>query len=576
MRSARLLDSRPLVWIAGGALVLVTVAAQLSSIATPDMAFLLYAAGKLLEGARLYQDIIEINPPLIMWLNLPVVLLARALGASEFAIYRLTSAAALLAVLLLCRYLLRAHVLPDQPRIRRLLLLSLVFVLFPLAGDDFGQREEFVLAAFLPYLLVVAVRVRGGKPQTGALAVGVGMLAGLAVALKPHFGLLWLAVEAWQRIRRSGRGLAPTPESAAALGFLLAYAAAVVVLAPDYLRLAVELGPAYTTFLHEPWYRLLALAPGAALVWFGLLAALALRRSVIEPEVVALLAVTVAAAFAAGAAQQKGLPYHFLPARGLAFVLVTVTALAAGQANGVAERLYARVGRILVATMILVVPARAALTAVGALSPAQRRVRAEVFGLADFVRARAGGEPVGVLSYHIASAFPMVNYAGVTLASRFPHLWLLPASYWEEFGKEGPLRYRAAEAMPPTERYLNQAVREDLLRTRPRLLLVMRPARDVKKNYLRRIHYIEYFGRDPELNRFFADYQFIAVKGEYDVYERLRPSDTRVAHGPSRTAGSLDVKSPERLRLAVISPDFTVGLAVFLVLWLGTVRRRPS
>ncbi len=573
MLPARLLDRRPLVWTAGGALVLVTVAAQLASIATPDMAFLLYAAGKVLDGARLYRDVVEINPPLIMWLNLPVVLLARALRASEFGIYRLASAAVLLAVLLLCRHLLRAHVLPDQPRTRRIILLSVVFVLFPLAGDDFGQREEFVLAAFLPYLLVVAVRVRSGTPPTGALAVGVGMLVGLAVALKPHFGLLWLAVEGWQRVRRSGRGLAPTPESAAALGFLLAYAATVVVLTPDYVRLAVELGPAYTTFLHEPWYRLVGLAPGAALVWFALLAAVALRRSVSEPRIVALLAVAVAAAFAAGAAQQKGLPYHFLPAHGLAFLLVTVTALAAGHPTGVTERLYTRVGRILLVTMILVGSARTALTAVGVLSPAQRRVREEVFGLADFVRERARGEPVGVLSYHIASAFPMVNYAGVTLASRFPHLWLLPASYWEEFGREGPLRYRVAEAMPPTERYLNQAVREDLLRARPRLLLVMRPARDVRKNYLRRIHYIEYFGRDPELSQFFADYQFVAVKGEYDVYERLGPSDTRMADGPSRTAGSLDVKSPERLKLAVISQDFTAGLAIFAMLWIVTAYR---
>ncbi|MGH2404566.1 MAG: hypothetical protein ACRDGN_08880, partial [bacterium] len=465
------------------------------------------------------------------------------------------------------------HVVPDQPRIRRILLLILVFVLFPLAGDDFAQREQFVLAAFLPYLLGVAVRVRGGTPPAGALATMVGMLAGLAVALKPHFGLLWLAVEAWQRLRRPGRRLGATLESVSAVGFLVAYAAAVVVLAPDYLRLAMELGPAYTTFLHEPWYRLLALAPGAALVWFALLAALALRRSVVEPEIVALMAVAVAAAFAAGAAQQKGLPYHYLPVRSLAFLLLAVVGLGSKPPSSVAERLYARVGRILLVTMILVIPARATLTALGVLTPAQRRVREEVFELADFVRARAGGQPVGVLSYHIASAFPMVSYAGVTLASRFPHLWLLPASYWREFGKEGPLRYHRAEVMPPQERYLNQAVREDLLRARPRLLLVMRPARDVKTNYLRRIHYIEYFGRDPELNRFFGDYQRVAVKGEYDVYERLGPAGKRVGDPPSRTAGSLDVKSPERLRLAVISQDFTAGLSIFVMLWIFTAYR---
>jgi len=365
------------------------------------------------------------------------------------------------------------------------------------------------------------------------------------------------------------------------LGFLLLYAGTVVLLTPEYVRLVIELGTAYTIFLHEPWYRLLGLAPGAALVWFSLLAALALRRSLSDPRA-AFLAAAVAAAFAAGAAQQKGLPYHFLPARGLAFLLLTVTALTARAPLGLAERLYTRVGKVLLATMLLVVPVRAVLTAVGVLTPAQRRVREEVLALAEFVRVHARGEPVAVLSYHIGSAFPMVSYAGVTLASRFPHLWLLPASYWEQFGREGPLRYRAPGEMSPPERYLNQAVREDLLRYRPRLILVMRPARDVKKNYLRRIHYIEYFGRDAELSRLFASYQHVGVKGEYDVYERLGPSDIRVADAPSLVPGTLDVKGAERLRLAVISPDFTAGLVVFVLLWGAAARadarrmRKPS
>jgi hypothetical protein len=52
--------------------------AELASVARSDIAFLLYAAGRVLDGARLYLDVVEINPPLIIALNLPAVLLARA------------------------------------------------------------------------------------------------------------------------------------------------------------------------------------------------------------------------------------------------------------------------------------------------------------------------------------------------------------------------------------------------------------------------------------------------------------------------------------------------------------------
>ena len=62
---------------------------QFLSRTLPDISFLLYAAGRVLDGATLYVDLIEINPPLIVWLNLPIVALARAAGVSELALYRI-------------------------------------------------------------------------------------------------------------------------------------------------------------------------------------------------------------------------------------------------------------------------------------------------------------------------------------------------------------------------------------------------------------------------------------------------------------------------------------------------------
>ena len=39
---------------------------QFLSRSLPDIAFLLYTAGKLLDGGRLYVDVLEVNPPLIV------------------------------------------------------------------------------------------------------------------------------------------------------------------------------------------------------------------------------------------------------------------------------------------------------------------------------------------------------------------------------------------------------------------------------------------------------------------------------------------------------------------------------
>ena len=66
------------------------------------------------------------------------------------------------------------------------------------------------------------------------------------------------------------------------------------------------------------------------------------------------------------------------------------------------------------------------------------------------------------MSYHLRSAYPLINYSGASSASRFPHLWILAAEYREALGSEEPLRYHEQREMRPVERYLNRAVLEDL------------------------------------------------------------------------------------------------------------------
>src|SRR5208283_133848 len=54
----------------------------------PDGSCLLNEAERVLDGAVLYSDIVELNPPLIVWLNLLPVLAARLLGCSQVLAFR--------------------------------------------------------------------------------------------------------------------------------------------------------------------------------------------------------------------------------------------------------------------------------------------------------------------------------------------------------------------------------------------------------------------------------------------------------------------------------------------------------
>jgi hypothetical protein len=104
---------------------------------------------------------------------------------------------------------------------------------------------------------------------------------------------------------------------------------------------------------------------------------------------------------------------------------------------------------------------------------------------------------------------------------------------------------------------------------------VLSAGRDVSGNGLRRLNYLAYFARDPELRRLFDSYQLVDGTGEYHVYERLDPGAPR--QGPPPSTEPLPRVAP-RLGLGdftarMIDPTVSIGVGVFLLLWLGTTDR---
>lgn len=563
----RLLDRGSVYWTIVLGMVVLTLAAAEARITSPDLGLYLYAAGRVLDGATLYRDLIEINPPLIIWLNVPAVLLARYTGMPEPFAYRLTVTGILTISMLLSQRL--AYGSTDSRGSVRLFLLLMWFALFPLVWIDFGQREHLLLGLLLPYLLLAAGSIHGRPARTGE-RLAVGLLAGAGVALKPHFVLLWLTIEAWRRWRAPEDRWRITPEMLGTFAFLAGYGV-VVLAATDYLALVSVLGPAYAKFMNASRIHAFLINPAAPLVLFSLLAYAALRRSTARVVPWGLLASATAAAYAAGVLQHKGFRYHYYPAFALAMILVGWIAAARHGRGGPSARIYAGITRPLVATVLLVV----AGNAVAETLRQSRQHREEVRGLANIaatVRSRAQGRPIGVLSYSINAAFPLLTESGGVLALRLPCLWPLAAAYWDSLLVGGAVRYREVADMPPAERYMWHAVRQDLLATEPGLLLVLAPGRDVPGNGLRRLNYLAYFSRDPQLERLFGNYQLIERSGEYFVYERV--GDERARTGPPPSSEPLPRIAPRRelsdFRMGMIQPDVQVGVVLFLVLWVAS------
>jgi hypothetical protein len=554
------------------AIVALGAGAEFATFARSDTAFLLYAAEHVLDGARLYVDVVEINPPLIVALNLPAVILARAVGASDIAIYRALVTLGLLGALAFADWSLRRALDPDSDRLRRRLVLVLALALFLAPGNDFGQREHLLIALALPWVLLVVART-SGRPAPAGPALTAGVLAGLGLAIKPHFLLLWLAVEGYASWRLHARR--PSYEALGAIGFLALYAAGVAILTPQYFDLVRLLGPAYAGFGRDPFLHVLVTAPGTTVCYLAALAGVALLRASKHRTLWAVLLVALVASFVAGAAQQKGWGYHFYPSRVFALVLLALAVMDIRRplARPV-QQVYAAAAFAALAVSLLL-SVEEGIVRVRHRDPAREAEQRQLDELVAAVRRHTPrGGSLYVLSYTIGSSFPLVNYSAVRWASRFPHLWIIEAVYQDQLHAPRPLRFHTPAEMDRAERYLNDAVYEDLTRNRPDVLMVLKHARDTVGNSLRRVDYLAYFGRDPRIAAALKRYRLAEEVGQYLLYVRAASPD-QSGQPPRSEPGRYDVvrsEASDGWELLAADRNFFRNAGIYLLLAIGAYR----
>src|SRR5690606_31633091 len=156
----------------------------------------------MLDGARYGRDLIEINPPLIAWLMLPVAAFARVTGLAPMLAWQLVLTLATAGMILACLRLVPAgHAAAARPGTHALLLAILLVVL---PAMEAGQRDHLAVLLALPYLLVLGRRAGGDDVGRGT-AMAAGIAGALGFLLKPHFLAALAAAEVVGCLLAAGR-----------------------------------------------------------------------------------------------------------------------------------------------------------------------------------------------------------------------------------------------------------------------------------------------------------------------------------------------------------------------------------
>ncbi len=451
-----------------------------------DVAWYLYAGARILNGARLGTDVVEVNAPLVILLSMGVEGIARLVGCSSLVVFPvIVSGLAWLSVLF-CAWSARRW--PAEARLP--FLLALGYVLFVHVGGMFGQREHLLLILVLPYVCTT-VQFSEGTPLGRPVAVATGIAAGVGFALKPFFVPAWFAIEAYL-VYRGGFAAARRAQAVAVWAVFAAYAILILLWSPGYLVFAFESFALYRDY--QPYGDLPLLASRS----FGLVAlAVALART--WPRNLAPMLIDGCSILALGLSvavflQGKGWHYQWYPAVAIAMVLIAMSAVSLGT-----RRL--RLGGIAVQSVCGLLVLCLCVRTYGDW----KNAAPEHDELSAVVRQHAGGEPILALSSHLHAGFPLVNETGARWASRYPTMWQLSAFVERKSPPNG---------MHSDERQFIETVLADFVAAPPAVLLVDSvPPRLGLADF----SYLEYFEREPRLASLFQEYRLLRQIGRYRV-----------------------------------------------------------
>jgi len=457
----------------------------------PDVAGQFWYANAMRRGVRLYTDIVEINPPLWFWMAMPIDALADWLRLR-------TEPLAILAVAALVLLAMAAvgRLLDHLPGLRRIALLAyLAAVLLILPARQLEQREHLALIAAIPYLVLAATRQRGDRVSP-LLAAAIGLAAGLGLALKPYFLAVPLLVECWHlaALRRAYRPLRPETVALAAVG--VAYGAAVLLFARDYITVTLPL-------LRSAYGAVASSAVGSSpllVIWLLLaLPILSQHRAIRSGRapVTAALLIGGGGFAVAWALQHKAWFYHGLPTTGcLALALAAVVAevgLPRNKALGVS------------------VPALLLLPLMFATIDMEMRVTPEN-DLGPAVADLREGDAFGLISASGATSWPALVNRGFRLSSRYGQYWMLHA-------------IDAAPGDAALAALGRRVIRETAFDYRclpPKVIIFTRPGRDLA-DAPPTADPLRYFLRVPEFADVLSHYRVWRSTPFYDAYRQVTP-----------------------------------------------------
>ena len=463
-----------------------------------DTSWYLVATEKFLNGARLYVDVIEINPPLAFYVTAPPVLVSQWIGSGSTSAFLIYVSGLLFVSLVWCGRIVAAS--EDVTRVERIAVFSAAVIsLIVLPIPFVGQREHLMLIFSLPYFLALCLDPSGSQRKP-LEAIALGVFAFFGLAMKPYFLFAPLLVSVVASLQGKNCRAVFSIENITISALCGLYFVFIFVFHREYIDNIV---PMASEVYHAYGYvSLLVITKPHFLVFPIVLYLLFLQYEFFKNSFALRFAAVATGFCGAYLIQFKGWPSHAYPMN--VFLLLTLCAMIA---RGFVRKLYAVIAVMTVAAMLLPPVIE---------GPYKSRL------LRPFLAAYPvpGVAPsVLVLSSNLWASFPFVNLTGATWTSRFPAQWLVPGAAGLLSEPKCQINHQSCRQALQILNYSRRATVDDLLAFKPGHVFVDERKR---KSYFigGKFNYLEYLSGDPRFASVWENYRKVDSIQGYALWVR--------------------------------------------------------
>lgn len=452
-----------------------------------DVAWYLVATRRVLDGAVLYRDVIEINPPLNFYLTMPAVLLADLLNLSltngQYVFIALLTAASLIW----SGQILRNDAL--LPPLYRYAFMALAGASITVAAiNNIAQREHILVILMLPWLVGHLSSKQGPRPCFRAVVATVG------VCLKPYFLIfpfLMLCRDIWRT--RSWRPIF-WAEYLAMLAVLVGFVGFVALFHPLYFSEIIPTAQVVYGVFGAEFSNVIRSIQLPAFLGLVVIAANAFRPAP-GSGVFILAAIGGLISYLA---QAKGFLYHIVPLLSFQLLLGVWIGLAT-RALWSARLIALAMSSVLVSVLFF-------------FSFYKNAYRDEVI---DVAKDLGVTKSIMTGSTELAAGAPVALALGIDWASRYPHTWIHPGALERKHQancvEERQLCERIDEILDQNRSYMLQ----DMQKFRPELVVV---SRFTRTHVTQSVSWLDFMLAEPEFGAIMQSYDLVMSTEWFDYY----------------------------------------------------------